>query len=145
MAIPNYGKLITTMKLMTSARNIATMLKAGRSYAVTQRAIYRVVFDTTVTPNLIYITDNAGVQVGNIYALSGELNIPGITFELDADGKRKASFKSTGALTDETVPDRSVWIRKANATSYQTSPLNFKRINVISITGKVTIDETPGP
>lgn len=144
-SIPNYGKFQTTMKLYTAARSISSTIRMARSYAVTQRANYKVVVDTTVTPNLISITDNSDVQVGKIFALPRDLNIPNITFTLDADSKYRVIFNATGGLTDQTSDDRRLWIRKATDSTYTTSPLNFKRIVVDSVTGSVIIDETPYP
>src|SRR3989338_3218355 len=73
MSIPNYGKFQTTMKLTTAARSISSIVRMARSYAVTRRAIYNLVVDTTVTPNLIYITDNSGTRVDKTFALSSDL------------------------------------------------------------------------
>ncbi|KPK39441.1 MAG: hypothetical protein AMJ78_08520 [Omnitrophica WOR_2 bacterium SM23_29] len=145
VAVPNLGRPSSAMKLNTAARNISTILNTARSYAVTKRAVHKAVFDTTVTPNLIYITDNADVQVSKGYVLSSDLSIitDDITFPLDADNKYKASFKATGGLTDTTLAERRVWVRKTGEASYITSPPNFKRISVDSVTGRVTIDETP--
>lgn len=146
IAIPNLGRPSSAMKLNTAARNISTLLRTARSYAVTKRAIHRAVFDTfggSVTPNFIYITDNAGAHVSKEYALSSDLSITNITFPLDVDNKNKASFKASGGLTDTSLAERGVWVRKAGETSYITSPPNFKRIAVDSVTGRVTIDETP--
>ncbi|MFH1778462.1 MAG: prepilin-type N-terminal cleavage/methylation domain-containing protein [Candidatus Omnitrophota bacterium] len=143
IAIPNLGRPSSAMKLNTAARNISTILRTARSYAVTKRAIHIAVFDTTVTPSLIYITDNAGLQVSKGYALSSTLSIANITFLLDVDNKNKASFKASGGLTDTSLAERGVWVRKSGEASYITSPPNFKRITVDSVTGRVTIDETP--
>lgn len=147
VAVPNLGRPSSAMKLNTAARNISTILRTARSYAVARRAVHIAVFDTfgeSVTPNFIYITDNTGTRVGSKeYALSSDLTITlDITFPLDA-GKYRASFKATGGLTDTTMAERRVWVRKAGETSYVTSPPNFKRIVVDSVTGRVTIDETP--
>lgn len=144
ISIPNLGRPSSAMKLNTAARNISTILRTARSYAVTKRVVHNAVFDTTVTPNLIYITDNTGVQVSKGYALSSTLSIANITFPQDGVGTAyKASFKATGGFTDTSVAERGVWIRKVGETTYIPNPPNFKRIAVDSVTGRVTIDETP--
>lgn len=143
-SVPYFGKFFGTMGLNTAAKDISTVLKTARSYAVAKRAIHNVIFDTSVIPNHFYITDNSEPpkQTGRGYTLPTSVAISKITFSLDGN-KYKASFKANGALstTETASTSKSVWIRKANESAYNTNPVNFKRITVDNVTGRVKIDE----
>lgn len=143
-SVPYFGKFFGTMGLNTAARDISTVLKTARSYAVAKRAIHNVIFDTSIVPNRFYITDNSEppIQIGRGYTLPTSVTIAKITFSLDGN-KYKVSFKANGALstTETTSTSKSVWIRKANESNYSTNPVNFKRITVDNVMGGVKIDE----
>lgn len=143
-SVPYFGKFFGSMGLNSAARDVSSALKTARSYAIAQRAIHNVIFDTSVMPNRYYITDNEEPpkQVGRGYALPVGVTITKITFSADGN-KYKASFKPDGSLsvTETTEISKSLWIRRANEPDYRTDPTNFKRITVDNITGRVKIDE----
>lgn len=143
-SVPYFGKFFGTMGLNAAARDISSALMTARSYAIAQKAIHNVVFDTSVIPNRYYITDDSEPpkQIGRGYALPSGITISKITF-FGNEKEYKVSFKPDGSLstTETQGAPKSLWIRKANDTDYKTTPTNFKRIAVDNLTGRAKIDE----
>jgi len=69
MSIPFFSGFSTNTGLKTAEREIITMLRTARSYAVSQNTNFNAVFDGTVSPNTYRIANSSGTSVDKVYSL----------------------------------------------------------------------------
>jgi prepilin-type N-terminal cleavage/methylation domain-containing protein len=96
---PLFSRLTESTKLRTSARSVASVLRAARGYAISNNADYFVVFDDAPTPNEYFISADGANPVEKRYKLP-------IGITLAFDGGSQAQFTPTGELED--TDDRNI-------------------------------------
>jgi prepilin-type N-terminal cleavage/methylation domain-containing protein len=124
MSIPFFAGFQTNTGLKTAEREIMTVLRTARSYAVTQNANFHAVFDGTVTPNTYRITNTAHTTLDKTYSLPN-----GVTFSTAA--VVTFVFTPNGGLTTATDPTDPTLV---NTITVQ-NPKGTKTITVNRITG----------
>lgn len=140
ISAPFFPGLIEGTRLTTAAKNVTSILRTARGYAVDGSQSYYVVFDTMATPNEYYIYDGAEV-LEKKYKLP-----PGVWFykpnytidpiqEAIEFTNDTAWFKSTGELED-VVSNAAVYVsygKSANA--------KYIKIDVERTSGRAKIEE----
>lgn len=121
MSVPFFANFSSSTGVNTAAREISTLLRTTRSYAIAKNENYDAVFDTATTPNRFWIRDSAtSTMVGK------GLSLPvGVTFDTPVT----VSFVSTGGTTGGV--DTTVTISNAKGKT--------KAIKVYYVTGMVEI------
>ncbi len=119
MAIPFFGRLFPSMGLNNTARQIVTVLRTARSYAITNNANYNVVFTIATEPDRFYITNAAGTMMDKGYPTPVGVNL---------GANDTVTFTQGGGLTN--AANKTVTISAGSST---------KTINVNGITGVVQI------
>lgn len=134
VSIPFFAGFSKGAKLKTAAKDITAVLNTARSYAITYRKNYSVIFDYSSRPHSYYITDETGVVLKKKYSLSSSIKFyrPSDPTHPTTFEANKATFSSTGGLTGSTG---SVWLADKKG--------NTRRISVSNTTGKVSIDQEP--
>ncbi|MFA5339863.1 MAG: GspH/FimT family pseudopilin [Candidatus Omnitrophota bacterium] len=76
MSVPFFANFSSSTGLRTSEREIGTILRTARSYAISRNSNFNAVFDTSVTPNTYRITDSGGTTVEStkLYQLPAGIN-----------------------------------------------------------------------
>lgn len=126
MSIPFFANFSGSTGLTTSVREVGTILRTARSYAVagtyniSGNSNVNAVFDTSVTPNTYRITDSSGATKDKTYQLTKGVSFSGATTTV--------TFTPNGGLTS--TSDTSVTITSAKGS---------KQITVDAATGAVTI------
>lgn len=92
LSVPFFTGFSGSTGLKTAEREIMTVLRTARSYAVSQNANFSAVFDGTVTPNTYRITNAGGTTIDKIISLPN-----GVTFT--APGPTTVTFTPNGGLT----------------------------------------------
>jgi len=69
MSIPFFSGFSSNTGLKTAEREITTMLRTARSYAVSQNTNFNAVFDGTASPNTYRIANFSGTTVDKAYSL----------------------------------------------------------------------------
>lgn len=134
VSIPFFASFTKGAKLKTAASDLTAILNTARSFAITYRQNYSVVFDSSSAPHSYYIVDNSGQVYGKKYNLPSGTKFSrpsspeqATTFEAD-----RAVFTSTGGLSGSSG---SVWVADKKQ--------DFRRVNVSNTTGRVRIDKEP--
>lgn len=120
MSLPFFQNFSTSSGLKTAEREIGTVLRTARSYAISQNSNFNAVFNTGVTPNTYRITNSSGNTQDKTYQLPS-----GVTFAATTT----ITFTSNGGLTSGSAT--SVTINSAKGGS--------KQITVETATGAVTM------
>ena len=122
MSVPFFANFSSSTGLRTAEREIGTILRTARSYAVSQNKNYEALFDTSVTPNTYSIRDSAAPTqpIDKMYQLPA-----GITFTAASTIR----FASNGGLSGDS-PNSSVTV---------TSSKGSRQITVETATGAVTM------
>ena len=124
MSIPFFANSSLSTGLNTSVREVGTILRTARSYAISHNENYEAVFDNTVTPNAYSIRRSAAAAtpIDKTYLLPR-----GVTFTAVST----VDFTSNGGL-DANSPSNSVTI---------TAKGKNKQVTVDAPTGAVTIPQ----
>lgn len=121
MSVPFFANFSSVTSINTASREISTLLRTTRSYAITKNEDYAAVFDTTTVPNRFWIQDSATATV-----VDRGIALPsGVTFSAPVT----ITFISTGGITGGA--DVTVTIRNAKGKT--------KAIKVYYVTGMVEI------
>jgi prepilin-type N-terminal cleavage/methylation domain-containing protein len=125
MSIPFFANFSGSTGLKTAEREISTILRTGRSYAISQNKNYNVVFDTLPTPNTYSIRDAATPTqpIDKLYQLPA-----GVTFT----AATTVTFTSNGGLASGTYVSSPVVVTI-------TSTKGSRTISVDAATGAVTM------
>lgn len=118
MSVPFFTGFSGSTGLKTSEREIMTVLRTARSYAVSQNANFSAEFNGTVTPNTYRIANAAGTTIDKIFSLP-----KGVTYSTTA--LTTVTFTPNGGLTSPT----------ATNTIAVTNPKGTKTITVNRTTG----------
>jgi prepilin-type N-terminal cleavage/methylation domain-containing protein len=124
MSVPFFANFSSSTGINTATREISTLLRTARSYAITQNSDYNAVFDTTTVPNRFWIYDPA--PPGEAHIVGKGLSLPtGVTFSAPVT----VIFTSTGGITGGA--DVTITISNAKGKT--------KSIKVYQVTGMVEI------
>jgi len=146
ISIPLFSRLTAGTKLSTVARDVASVLRTARGYAISNNTEYYVKFNNVVTPNryhIYYKHEGSDIAVDKIYKLPTGIWFYRPDYALDgndeaieftADTGDTACFKPTGEL-EETGLNTSVYVADDVTTSAKS-----KKITVEKTTGRVKID-----
>ncbi len=106
MSVPFFANFNTGMGLSTSEREIKTVLRTARSYAITQNTSYNAIFTgpTGAPPNRFWIQNNAGQMQDKGYDFPR-----GVTLNTAA-AITTVSFTANGGLTVSTSAISTVGI-----------------------------------
>ncbi len=121
MSVPFFANFSSATGVNTATREISTLLRTTRSYAIAKNENYDAVFDTTTTPNRFWIRDSATTTM-----VGKGLSLPtGVTFNAPVT----VTFTSTGGITGSA--DVTITIGNAKGKT--------KTIKVYYVTGMVEI------
>jgi len=120
MSVPFFANFSSSTGLKTAEREVCTILRTTRSYAISQNSNFNVVFDTGVTPNTYRITNSSGTTLDKTYQLSS-----GVAFTATAP----ITFTSNGGLASGSATGITINSIKGGS----------KQITVEAATGAVTM------
>jgi len=121
MSVPFFANFSSATGVNTATREISTLLRTTRSYAITKNENYEAVFDTTTIPNRFWMRDSVtSTTVGKGLALPS-----GVTFDTPVT----VTFTSTGGITGGA--DVTITIKNTKDKT--------KAIKVYNVTGAVEI------
>ena len=124
MSVPFFANFSSATGVNTATREISTLLRTTRSYAIAQNSDYNAVFDTTTVPNRFWIYDPDPPEEAHMVGKG--LSLPtGVTF----DAPVTVTFTSTGGITGGA--DVTITIGNAKGKT--------KAIKVYYVTGMVEI------
>jgi Tfp pilus assembly protein FimT len=109
MSIPFFSGFSTNTGLKTAEREIITMLRTARSYAVSQNTNFNAVFDGTVSPNTYRIANSSGTSVDKVYSLPN-----GVSYNTSV--LTTVTFTPNGGLTGPSASN-AVTVRITKAAS----------------------------
>lgn len=124
MSVPFFTNFSSSTGLKTAEREVGTVLRTARSYAISQNKNYEVLFDTSPVPNTYSIRDSATPTqpIDKTYQLP-----MGINFTAAAT----VTFTPNGGLTS--TIDASVTVAETKDAT------KFRTITVDAVTGAVTM------
>lgn len=126
MSVPFFANFSSATGVNTATREISTLLRTTRSYAIAKNRQFDAVFDTTTVPNRFWIYDPSPPLPEVAGAVGKGLSLPsGVTF----DAPVTISFVSTGGTTGSA--DVTITIGNAKGKT--------KTIKVYYVTGMVEI------
>lgn len=126
MSVPFFANFSSVTGMNTASREISTLLRTARSYAIAQNRDYAAVFDTTTIPNRFWIY-NSNPPAPDVPHVEGKGFVmpSGVTF----DAPVTVTFTSTGGITGGV--DVTITIRNTKGKT--------KAIKVYNVTGMVEI------
>lgn len=126
MSVPFFANFSSATGVNTATREISTLLRTTRSYAIAKNRNFNSVFDTTTVPNRFWIYDPAP-PAPEVEGMVGKgLSLPtGVTFNAPVT----VTFTSTGGITGSA--DVTITIGNAKGKT--------KTIKVYYVTGMVEI------
>ncbi|MDD5310498.1 MAG: prepilin-type N-terminal cleavage/methylation domain-containing protein [Candidatus Omnitrophica bacterium] len=124
MSVPFFGRFSSSTGLRTAEREVGTVLRTARSYAISRNSNFNAEFDTSVTPNTYRITDSGGTTVDStkLYQLPAGINFTATV---------TVTFTPNGGLTS--AIDASVTVAEIKDAT------KFRTITVDAVTGAVTM------
>lgn len=126
MSVPFFANFSPQMGLNTASREVSTLLRTTRSYAITKFRRFDAVFDMTTVPNRFWIYDPLPPEPEVKGMVGKGLSLPsGVIFEAPVT----ISFVSSGGLT----------ATSATSVTITNSKGKTKTIAVNSVTGAVEI------
>jgi prepilin-type N-terminal cleavage/methylation domain-containing protein len=126
MSVPFFANFSSSTGVNTATREVSTLLRTARSYAITLNRNIQAVFDTTTVPNRFWIYDPTPPAPDTEHMIGKGLVLPtGVTF----DAPVTVTFTSTGGVTG----GADVTITVGNAKG------KTKAIKVYYVTGMVEI------
>jgi len=108
MSVPFFTGFSGSTGLKTSEREIMTVLRTARSYAVSQNANFSAEFNGTVTPNTYRIANSTGTTIDKIFSLPN-----GVTYTTTA--LTTVTFTPNGGLTGPTAAN-TIAVRNSKGT-----------------------------
>lgn len=117
MSVPFFANFSGSTGMNTAQREVMTLLRTARSYAISQNANFNAVFNTAVNPNTYRITNNAGTTLDKTYVLPSGVSFTATT---------TITFTPNGGLTDPAAP---------NAVTIRNNKNPDRMITVNRITG----------
>lgn len=122
MSVPFFANFSSSTGLNTAYREVSTLLKTARSYAITQNKDFNAVFDLSVIPNKFWIEDaSSKIIIDKGYSLPA-----GVSFTEAAT----VVFTPTGALAENS----------ATRTVIKNNRGKTKIITINSVTGTVEVE-----
>ncbi len=114
MSIPFFSGFSTNTGLKAAEREIITVLRTARSYAVSQNTNFNTVFDGTASPNTYKIANSSGTTVDKVYSLPN-----GVSYSTSAI--TTVTFTPNGGLTG---PSASNTVTVQNSKGSKTITIN---------------------
>lgn len=109
MSIPFFANFSGSTGMNTANREVTTLLRTARSYAVSQNANFNAVFDTAVTPNTYRITNNAGTTLDKTYVLPNGVSFTATTtITFTPNGGLTSTSPTAVTIRNNKNPDRTI-------------------------------------
>lgn len=121
MSLPFFANFSTGTGLKTAEREVGTILRTTRSYAVSQNSNFSAIFNAGVTPNTYRITNSSFTTLDKTYQLPA-----GVTFAAPIS---TVTFTSNGGLASGSTTSVTINSRQGGS----------KQITVDTATGAVTM------
>jgi len=122
LGMPYFSNFGRSLNLKATEREVGTVLRTARSYAISRNEGYSVFFDTSVTPNIFYIYRTADTNKSPVDKTG--LASSGVTFNANTT----ITFAANGGLAGGSAT--SITINMGTSS---------KQITVSNVTGAVTM------
>lgn len=116
MSVPFFAKFLPQTGLKTAEREIGTVLRTARSYALSLNSNYNVVFDTTATPNTYRITNSLNATQDKTYQLPTSVHFTApvtITFASNGGLASGSATSVTIVETNDATKTRTITVEAA--------------------------------